>query len=1469
MRTTALKMDYWKLAVATLALLAVIMTALLAPARLVAEERQPPSLSGVEKAGTALVHSMAGPPDAQRENSAPQVDDNKKVKELHLSRTNYLTEEHRPGLTLWWTEPQDTSTFISYDLRYRTKGPPAGTWTAYTGTISPVTYGRRHATIENLEYGTLYDVQVKGIGLSDEYWSTIVDKRTNNFPTAVPDTELGDPWTLSLGEEKTVTVSNQFQDVDYEDIANEAGEISKLFDQLGYLVWSDNPAFLSATTTDPLFNLEGKLKVKVLNPGTTSTFHYRVRDLYGGYSSIRSHKVKGAADLTRTINENSPVGTPVGDPVAGTPYDDGDDNTDDSLTYTLTGEAADSGVFGIDAATGQVSVADCGLLDYETKSSYTGKVNWTVVGVAVAANLTINVNDVDPERVCSPNAPTVTRTKFTEQSAPALDVTWSDDPGGGGTVTGYKAQYRVKVAEGETENAWTETNTLPATATTLNLPDLDPSSTYQVQIQALTTGTPSPWSASGEGRTNSTPTATSTPFNGGTFPVGSITDYNETGTGALGVFFQDEDSDALTYSVSAEHPALLGVNLSGQAGSAALRVTLLNQGISKLTYTASDLYGGRVSREATITATAKKFLNVVENTPGGTAVGETVTGTPYNGEPLTYTLTGNAKDSGKFVIDAATGQISVAEDATIDYEAPADLYIEEPSDEGLSRRGYRGSVNYTVGGYDSSIEVAILMEDVDETRPSITAITRTQFEEETAPALDVTWVAPTEPPWTVNGYNVQYRKQGDTPWTAYSGTLSATATTVNLAGLEAGATYEVQVQAVSSDEGEGPWSEIGSGTANNPPVLNPAAPRPRGERGLDHVTLRLYGDYLGGQPDHPTLPTQSYFLDEDGDALIYSSFAEHPGILSVSIQEDPSDLRLMQFLNPATTTLTAAASDGYGGYVARAAPITARDPQTRSVLENSPEGTPVGDPVTGTPYDDGDDQTDDSLTYSLTDGTNGDATSAFVMDATTGQVSVKQGATLDYETKNSYTGQVNWTVQGQAAAADLTIIVTDVTGPATPGAPSVSRHSASPRSALSVSWAAPNDNGSPITDYDVQYRRGSSGGWSDQSHSGTGTSTTINGLSSGTSYQVQVRATNAEGTSAWSSPGTGSTRSRPDNNDSNPDPRPEPTPEPTPAPTPAPTPESTPKPTPGATPEPTPGITPEPTPGPTPPPATPGPTLPPTATPVPTLAPTIVPTVQPTLPPTPRPDDDNRREPTPTLPPALGTSPTPGPTVGPTPVPTANPTTPPDNGNPTPAPGDGDNPPDSTPPPGGDTDPGSTEGTDDSGATSQLGGPPSQPKLAEGQTLSGLQQPPAPPSAFTSPRQLLSALPIGTLGSVTLPQEMANLAGGTSGPASAAPGGDGHGTTDVNALAAASGATTVTTTTTTTDTTRSGETAGGATETRTTGGAVGSSMWERVSSDYGLSSPWPWLFLLLALVVALSWMWIKRVRERWIRQRWA
>ncbi len=139
--------------------------------------------------------------------------------------------------------------------------------------------------------------------------------------------------------------------------------------------------------------------------------------------------------------------------------------------------------------------------------------------------------------------------------------------------------------------------------------------------------------------------------------------------------------------------------------------------------------------------------------------------------------------------------------------------------------------------------------------------------------------------------------------------------------------------------------------------------------------------------------------------------------------------------------------------------------------------------------------------------------------------------TLDHEAKASYsvTAQVtdgedsSGNTETTATIDDTIEVTIDVTDtnevPEAPGAPTVTGASAT---SVSVSWTAPDMAGKPaINDYDVQYKASADANWTDHSFTGTGTSTTISSLTTGTTYEVQVKAKNAEGDSAWSATGSG------------------------------------------------------------------------------------------------------------------------------------------------------------------------------------------------------------------------------------------------------------------------------------------------------------------------------------------------------------
>ncbi len=92
-----------------------------------------------------------------------------------------------------------------------------------------------------------------------------------------------------------------------------------------------------------------------------------------------------------------------------------------------------------------------------------------------------------------------------------------------------------------------------------------------------------------------------------------------------------------------------------------------------------------------------------------------------------------------------------------------------------------------------------------------------------------------------------------------------------------------------------------------------------------------------------------------------------------------------------------------------------------------------------------------------------------------------------------------------------------VTVPAAPAAPTLNVGNA----ALTVTWAAPDNGGSEITEYHVQHKESTAdwpadGTTNTATIGGTVTSHTITELNNTTSYDVRVRAVNAQGAGNWS-----------------------------------------------------------------------------------------------------------------------------------------------------------------------------------------------------------------------------------------------------------------------------------------------------------------------------------------------------------------
>ena len=170
--------------------------------------------------------------------------------------------------------------------------------------------------------------------------------------------------------------------------------------------------------------------------------------------------------------------------------------------------------------------------------------------------------------------------------------------------------------------------------------------------------------------------------------------------------------------------------------------------------------------------------------------------------------------------------------------------------------------------------------------------------------------------------------------------------------------------------------------------------------------------------------------------------------------------------------------EGDGPWSDSSSAITDANAVTRNIAENSAADSNVGAAVTAKAT---------NTTYTYTHALSGTDAGKFEISSTTGQITVKSGTSLDYETKTSYSVTVTVTAAAKTQGANaqsvdpnapgdyvvpVTINVTDVNEPPPKmGTPTVAVNSTTPTTKIDVSWTAPTMTGKPaVDDYDVRYK---------------------------------------------------------------------------------------------------------------------------------------------------------------------------------------------------------------------------------------------------------------------------------------------------------------------------------------------------------------------------------------------------------------
>ncbi|MGI9450831.1 MAG: cadherin domain-containing protein, partial [Geminicoccaceae bacterium] len=371
------------------------------------------------------------------------------------------------------------------------------------------------------------------------------------------------------------------------------------------------------------------------------------------------HKV-----YSQGVAENASDGTVVAT-VTGA---DADADAGDTLTYSLADDA--DGRFAIDASTGEITVANGALLNHEEAASHDVTVTVTDAdGASYDETFTIQVSDLN-------EGPTATDDSgdTSENATLTLDVLANDSDVDAGDSSSLAS---ASVSSGA------------GTVSIINDQLVfDPGSSYDHLAVGETAVVEVAYTAEDSGGLTDTGIATITITGTNDEPVLSSALADQAATeDAVFSFavpadaFSDVDaSDGLTYTATLADGSALPAWLTFDARTKTFSGTPENGDVGdiRITVTATDAHGASATDSFEISTantndgpddlTMKGGL-VEENAAGGTVVGQVSGSDVDTGDVLSYSLADDA--DGRFVIDADTGEITVARGASLDYEDAA------------------------------------------------------------------------------------------------------------------------------------------------------------------------------------------------------------------------------------------------------------------------------------------------------------------------------------------------------------------------------------------------------------------------------------------------------------------------------------------------------------------------------------------------------------------------------------------------------------------------------------------------------------------------------------------------------------------------------------------------------------------------------------------------------------------------------
>ena len=887
-------------------------------------------------------------------------------------------------LTVTWAAPDSNggSVVTGYDVRHKLSSAPDidANWTEAANTGDDLSH-----IIGSLTNGMAYDVQVRAVNVAgDGAWSATTDGTPRTTPeapaitgvapgnstltvtwtapantggsaitgydvrhklTSAPDIDAN--WTVAAdtGDELSHTIGSLANGTSY-DVQVRAVNIA------GDGAWSDNTDGTPRTTP-------AAPTIASVMPGNASlTVTWAAPDSNGG-SAITGydvrHKLSSAPDIAANWTEAA--------------------NTGDELSHTI-GSLANGTAY--DVQVRAVNIAGDGA--------------WS--------------DNTDGTPRTTPEAPTITG--VTSGNA-TLTVTWAAPTNtGGSVVTGYDVRHKLTSAPDIDANWAVVANTGDDLSHMVG--SLTNGTSYDVQVRAVNIAGDGAWSATTDGTPRTTPGAPT---------ISSVTPGNATLT--------------VTWAAPANTggSAITGYDVRHKLGSAqdiAANWTVVANTGDGLSHAITDLTNG-TSYDVQVRAV---------NVAGDGAWSATSAGAPVEtpGAPAAPTVT------------AGVGEL------TVTWTAPADVGGSAITGYDVRHKLSSASdiaANWTVAaniGNDLSHTISSLMNDTqydvqvravnDEGDGAWSATTtgrpRTTPAAPAAPTfrpgngqLTVDWTAPADGGATIIAYDMRHKltsaPEADASWVEVDNVWRIGPLTAAITGLANGVQYDVQVRAMNS-AGDGAWSATSTGApAATGPTPAPGAPGPPAvTAGYRTLTVTW-----SAPVDEGSAPITAYDLRHrpsgGGWTVVDSAWT------SGALQHTIANLNHGAQYEVQVRAVSAAGASGWSTTTAgipTAPPLPPPPPEvegsgdssapplpqnqapafaegiytTRSVTENAVGGANVGWPVVATDAD------GDRLTYTLSAALNYVLTAAdfefFAIDHAAGQITVRPGATLDYEIKATY-----------------------------------------------------------------------------------------------------------------------------------------------------------------------------------------------------------------------------------------------------------------------------------------------------------------------------------------------------------------------------------------------------------------------------------------------------------------------------------